>query len=150
MGEGVPKSSIREAPDLYVKTGSSINLTCIISQSPEPPVFVFWYHNDRMINYDSSGGDISVHKAGQDTAISRLFIKNAQPSDSGNYTCCPSNADASSISVHVLNGLYTKNNRARTTRSKESERKKCFSSNRVCSVLFLYEREIEILKLIFF
>ncbi|GBM92483.1 hypothetical protein AVEN_210053-1 [Araneus ventricosus] len=100
----VPKSSIREAPDLYVKTGSSINLTCIISQSPEPPVFVFWYHNDRMINYDSSGGDISVHKAGQDTAISRLFIKNAQPSDSGNYTCCPSNADASSISVHVLNG----------------------------------------------
>ncbi|GFY69128.1 ig-like domain-containing protein [Trichonephila inaurata madagascariensis] len=103
----VPKSSIREAPDLYVKTGSSINLTCIISKSPEPPVFVFWYHNDRMINYDSSGGDISVHKAGQDTAISRLFIKNAQPSDSGNYTCCPSNADASSISVHVLNGKFT-------------------------------------------
>ncbi|GFQ95537.1 ig-like domain-containing protein [Trichonephila clavata] len=101
----VPKSSIREAPDLYVKTGSSINLTCIISKSPEPPVFVFWYHNDRMINYDSSGGDISVHKAGQDTAISRLFIKNAQPSDSGNYTCCPSNADASSISVHVLNAV---------------------------------------------
>ncbi|XP_054719821.1 zwei Ig domain protein zig-8-like [Uloborus diversus] len=100
----VPKSSIREAPDLYVKTGSSINLTCVISQSPEPPVFVFWYHNERMINYDSSGGEITVHKAGQDTAVSRLFIKNAQPNDSGNYTCCPSNADATSISVHVLNG----------------------------------------------
>ncbi|KAG8201003.1 hypothetical protein JTE90_021465 [Oedothorax gibbosus] len=100
----VPKSSIREAPDLYVKTGSSINLTCVISQSPEPPVFVFWYHNDRMINYDSSGGEITVQKAGQDTAVSRLFIRNAQPGDSGNYTCCPSNADASSISVHVLNG----------------------------------------------
>uniref|UniRef100_A0A2L2YKG3 Hemicentin-2 n=2 Tax=Parasteatoda tepidariorum TaxID=114398 RepID=A0A2L2YKG3_PARTP len=100
----VPKSSIKEAPDLYVKTGSSINLTCLISQSPEPPVFVFWYHQDRMINYDSSGGQITVQKAGKDTAVSRLFIKNAQPADSGNYTCCPSNADASSISVHVLNG----------------------------------------------
>lgn len=100
----VPKASIREAPDLYVKTGSSINLTCVISQSPEPPVFVFWYHNDRMINYDSSGGEITVQKAGKDQAISRMFIKNAQPHDSGNYTCCPSNADATSISVHVLNG----------------------------------------------
>lgn len=60
-----------------------------------------------MINYDSSGGEITVQKAGKDQAISRLFIKNAQPSDSGNYTCCPSNADATSISVHVLNGKKT-------------------------------------------
>lgn len=59
-----------------------------------------------MINYDSSGGEITVQKAGEDQALSRLFIKNAQPSDSGNYTCCPSNADATSISVHVLNGEY--------------------------------------------
>ncbi|KFM78383.1 Hemicentin-2, partial [Stegodyphus mimosarum] len=100
----VPKASIREAPDLYVKTGSAINLTCVISQSPEPPVFVFWYINQRMINYDSTRGDITLQKAGKDTAISRLFIKNAQPADSGNYTCGPSNAGATSISVHVLNG----------------------------------------------
>ncbi|XP_067143604.1 V-set and immunoglobulin domain-containing protein 10-like [Centruroides vittatus] len=100
----VPKASIRESPDLYVKTGSSINLTCLINQSPEPPAFVFWYHNDRMINYDSTRGEINLQKAGEDTAISRLYITNAQPIDSGNYTCGPSNADATSISVHVLNG----------------------------------------------
>ncbi|XP_042899143.1 neurotrimin-like [Parasteatoda tepidariorum] len=100
----VAKAVIEGAPDIYVKSGSSINLTCVITQSPVPPVFVFWYHDDRMINYDSSRGQITVNKAGVDTALSKLFIKDVQPSDSGNYTCCPSNAEATSITVHVLNG----------------------------------------------
>ncbi|XP_023229795.1 neurotrimin-like isoform X1 [Centruroides sculpturatus] len=100
----VAKAAINEAPDLYVKTGSSINLTCIITQSPEPPIFVFWYHDDRMINYDSTRGEITVQKLNGDVAISRLYIKNALPADSGNYTCGPSNAQPSSITVHILNG----------------------------------------------
>lgn len=100
----VAKAVIEGAPDIYVKSGSSINLTCVITQSPIPPVFVFWYHDDRMINYDSSRGQIAVQKAVGDTALSKLFIKDVQPSDSGNYTCCPSNAEATSITVHVLNG----------------------------------------------
>ncbi|CAL1300946.1 unnamed protein product [Larinioides sclopetarius] len=98
------KASIEGAPDIYVKSGSSINLTCVITQSPVHPAFVFWYHDERMINYDSSKGLIAVQKAGSDTAVSKLFIKDVQPSDSGNYTCCPSNAEATSITVHVLNG----------------------------------------------
>ncbi|XP_023218798.1 neurotrimin-like [Centruroides sculpturatus] len=100
----VAKASIDGSPDLYVKTGSSINLTCIIIQSSQPPAFVFWYHNSKVINYDSSRGEITVHKAGGDTAVSTLYIKHAQPADSGNYTCSPSNAEATSITVHVLNG----------------------------------------------
>ncbi|XP_054724347.1 neurotrimin-like [Uloborus diversus] len=100
----VAKAVIEGAPDIYVKSGSSINLTCVITQSPVPPVFVFWYHDERMINYDSSRGQIAVQKAGVDTALSKLYIKDVQPSDSGNYTCCPSNAEATSITVHVLNG----------------------------------------------
>ncbi|UYV80553.1 hypothetical protein LAZ67_19000566 [Cordylochernes scorpioides] len=103
----VPRATIQEAPDLYVKTGSAINLTCVIYQSPEPPVFVFWYHDERMINYDPARGDITIRKAPGDRAVSRLYIRNAQSRDSGNYTCCPSNADATSISVHVLNGMST-------------------------------------------
>lgn len=57
-----------------------------------------------MINFDTTRGDIIVQKAGNDTAISRLRIKNAQPSDSGNYSCCPSNAEAASVFVNVLRG----------------------------------------------
>lgn len=102
----VAKAEISGPHPLFVKTGSSINLTCIITQSPEPPVFVFWYHDDRMINYDSSRGEITIQKSTGDSAISRLFIKDATPDDSGNYTCCPSNTEATSISVYVLNGTY--------------------------------------------
>ncbi|XP_022238565.1 protein amalgam-like isoform X3 [Limulus polyphemus] len=100
----VPKAEILGPHPMYVKIGSSINLTCVISESPEPPMFVFWYHNKRMVNYDKEGGEISLQKASDDSAISTLYIKNAQPTDSGNYTCGPSNAEATSISVFFLHG----------------------------------------------
>ncbi|XP_022243029.1 zwei Ig domain protein zig-8-like [Limulus polyphemus] len=100
----VAETTIEGEAIRYVKTKSSINLTCVISNSPEPPVFVFWYHNQRMINYDSSRGKISVEKNSEDTAISTLYIKDAEPTDSGNYTCGPSNAGPTSVYVHVLNG----------------------------------------------
>lgn len=100
----VPQAKILEGPDMYVEVGSSINLTCVIMDSPEAPAFVFWYQDDRMINYDSSRGSITLQKAGGNTAISRLRIKEAQPYDSGNYTCCPSNADSVSTIVYVVKG----------------------------------------------
>ncbi|XP_076315509.1 zwei Ig domain protein zig-8-like [Tachypleus tridentatus] len=99
-----PKAEILGVHPLYVKTGNSINLTCVISDSPELPVFVFWYHNDRMINYDTERGMISLHKWGNDAAISTLYITDAQLTDSGNYSCGPSNAEATGISVFCLNG----------------------------------------------
>ncbi|GIY89340.1 ig-like domain-containing protein [Caerostris extrusa] len=66
-GLATPKARalIEGAPDIYVKSGSSINLTCVITQSPVPPAFVFWYHDERMINYDSTRGLIAVQKAGR-------------------------------------------------------------------------------------
>ncbi|XP_022252827.1 zwei Ig domain protein zig-8-like, partial [Limulus polyphemus] len=100
----VAEATIEGESIRYVKTKSSINLTCVISNSPAAPVFVFWYHNQRMINYDSARGKISVEKGNEDTAISTLYIKDAELADSGNYTCGPSNAGPTSVYVHVLNG----------------------------------------------
>nr|XP_042912537.1 uncharacterized protein LOC122272678 [Parasteatoda tepidariorum] len=93
-----------EGPDMYVEVGSSINLTCVIVDSPEAPAYVFWYHESNMINYDSSRGTVTVQKGGGNTAVSRLRIRDAQPSDSGNYTCSPSNAGAVSSIVYVVKG----------------------------------------------
>ncbi len=74
---------------MFVKSNGEINLTCIITRSPEPPVFVFWYHNDRMINYDYNligRLETSLHKdlTKSDTVISRLVISNAKGDDNGN------------------------------------------------------------------
>nr|XP_027199561.1 zwei Ig domain protein zig-8-like [Dermatophagoides pteronyssinus] len=105
----VPVTEIIGNPNIFVRLGESINLTCLITQSPEPPAFVFWYHNERMINYDyteTDDGRIIIQKSTEqnDVIISRLIINKAKLEASGNYTCSPSNAEPASTYVHVLQG----------------------------------------------
>ncbi|KAH8040216.1 hypothetical protein HPB51_009764 [Rhipicephalus microplus] len=50
----VAKARIPEGSNLYIQSGNTINLTCVVTDTRTPPVYVFWYHDDRMINYDSS------------------------------------------------------------------------------------------------
>ncbi|XP_055378196.1 DEP domain-containing protein DDB_G0279099-like [Condylostylus longicornis] len=101
-----PSTEIIGAPDLYIESGSTINLTCVIMNSPEPPAYIFWNHNDAIINYDSPRGGVSVVTIKGETTTSFLLIKNARPSDSGQYQCNPSNAKSKSVTVHVLNGEF--------------------------------------------
>lgn len=78
----------------------------VFSQSPKPPEFIFWYQNDRMINYGSQR-EVSVHTEPGRKTQSRLTIRNARTSDSGNYSCKIPNGEPASISVYVLQGkLY--------------------------------------------
>lgn len=100
----VPTASILGGPDLYVDKGSTINLTCAIRFSPEPPAYIFWHHQNKVISYDSPRGGISVRTQKGETTTSYLLIQDADLADSGKYSCSPSNADVSSIRVHVLNG----------------------------------------------
>ncbi|XP_017145203.1 uncharacterized protein LOC108157589 isoform X2 [Drosophila miranda] len=100
-----PSTEIIGAPDLYIESGSTINLTCVILNSPEPPAYIFWNHNNAIINYDSPRGGVSVVTNKGETTTSFLLIKSARPSDSGHYQCNPSNAKPRSVTVHVLNGV---------------------------------------------
>ncbi|KAJ4434705.1 hypothetical protein ANN_23273 [Periplaneta americana] len=101
--ETAPRSEARAeilgGPDKFVKSGSSLRLTCVLKKSTEPPVYVFWYHESRMINYDMGRGVRVRH--GRYT--SELVVTEAHKHDSGNYSCVPSNAHPASISVHILN-----------------------------------------------
>ncbi|CAH1153619.1 unnamed protein product [Phaedon cochleariae] len=98
----VSKAKIIGNPELYIRSGSDINLTCIVLQTPDPPSFIYWYRGGSVINYSQRGG-ISVVTEKQ-TRTSRLLISRALPEDSGNYTCSPSTSDAASVLVHVLQG----------------------------------------------
>lgn len=101
----VPKIEIVGASDFYVKTGSVVSFKCVITQSLEEPAYIFWYHNgERVLNYDRSVLDITMERMGTDTTVGTLIIHQAQPEDSGNYTCSPSNLDSASVLLHVLNG----------------------------------------------
>ncbi|XP_065165225.1 protein sidekick-like isoform X6 [Atheta coriaria] len=100
----VPTAAILGGPDLHVDKGSTINLTCSIRFSPEPPAYIFWYHHDDVISYDSNRGGVSVITEKGDVTTSFLLIQHADITDSGKYSCSPSNADVASVRVHVLNG----------------------------------------------
>ncbi|KAK4871938.1 hypothetical protein RN001_016062, partial [Aquatica leii] len=100
----VPSARILGASDLFVAKGSTINLTCLIRFSSDPTAYIFWYHDDNVISYDSSRGGVSVITEKGDTTTSLLLIQNANLLDSGRYSCSPSNADVASVRVHVLNG----------------------------------------------
>ncbi|XP_046444059.1 uncharacterized protein LOC124194078 [Daphnia pulex] len=64
----VPDTSIVGGSEYHVDMGSAIQLTCIIRNIPQEPQFVFWYHNDRMINYDSIADSGSSSSSGSKTS----------------------------------------------------------------------------------
>jgi len=86
----VSKAKILGNSELFIKSDSDINLTCIALQAPTPPSFIYWYKDGYLINYSQRGG-ISVLTERQ-TKTSKLIIARALTSDSGNYTCSPSNS----------------------------------------------------------
>ncbi|KFB49527.1 defective proboscis extension response [Anopheles sinensis] len=58
------------------------------------------------INYDSPRGGVSVITEKGETTTSYLLIQRAKQTDTGKYVCSPSNADPSTVNVHILNGEH--------------------------------------------
>uniref|UniRef100_A0A1B0FN16 Ig-like domain-containing protein n=1 Tax=Glossina morsitans morsitans TaxID=37546 RepID=A0A1B0FN16_GLOMM len=103
------KANIMGPTDLYVKSGSDINLTCKILQGPHELGNIFWYKGNEIIdmtanqNEIDSGTRISVENDWTDGLTSRLKIRRALSSDTGNYTCVPTIAKSSSVYAHTYN-----------------------------------------------
>lgn len=90
---------------MYVKKGSTISLTCSVNVHSTPPSSVSWYHGHAVVDFDSPRGGISLETERTEAGTtSKLLVTKALISDSGNYTCMPSNASPASTIVHVLNG----------------------------------------------
>ncbi|XP_023332483.1 cell adhesion molecule 4 [Eurytemora carolleeae] len=91
----VPEIKIMDERNSMVKDqiiyegGSTIELKCVVTNLVgEQPEYIIWKKEDRMLNYDLERGGISVETNLMATgATSKLKIKGARYSDSGNYTC---------------------------------------------------------------
>ncbi|CAH1166733.1 unnamed protein product [Phyllotreta striolata] len=101
-----PITKILGGSELFINMGSTINLTCIMQFAPEPPPNIVWSQNAKVINFDSPRGGISLVTEKGSITTSRLLIQKAGQSDSGLYTCAPSNANSASVRVHILNGEH--------------------------------------------
>lgn len=86
----VSRAEILGNSEVFIKSGNDINLTCVALEAPAPPLFIYWYKAGSVINYSQRGG-ISVLTE-RNTKTSKLLISRAMSSDSGNYTCSPSNS----------------------------------------------------------
>ncbi|XP_023287558.1 zwei Ig domain protein zig-8 [Orussus abietinus] len=107
------RARIGGPPDIYVKTGSLLTLTCMMSQGPHDLGTVAWYLGDRLIvtsahseNDVNDEPRITVETEWSDALTSRLRITHAKPTDSGNYSCVPTVAEKASVNVHVINGEH--------------------------------------------
>ncbi|XP_050679474.1 protein sidekick-2-like isoform X2 [Leptidea sinapis] len=102
-------ATIWGSQDVYVKKGSTISLTCSVNVHSSPPssASVLWYHGTSVVDFDSPRGGISLEtEKTEGGTTSKLLVTKAALTDSGNYTCVPSNAHPASVAVHVLNGEH--------------------------------------------
>ncbi|XP_064104118.1 zwei Ig domain protein zig-8-like [Macrobrachium rosenbergii] len=101
-----PQTVIYGGPDVYINRGSNINLTCVVDYTPEPPTYVIWKHNDKVISYDSDRGGVNVVTEKGPRTTTNLLVRRAASKDSGTYTCNPSSAPPAKVVVHILNGEH--------------------------------------------
>lgn len=101
-----PETIISSGPELFIQAGSTINLTCTVRHTPEPPSSITWTHGEQAINFDSARGGISLVTEKGLKSTSRLLVQRAMGPDAGVYTCGPNNAPLAATRVHVLSGEH--------------------------------------------
>lgn len=50
------RAEISGPSEKHLKPGSVLRLTCRVVENIENPLYIFWYQNNHMINYDSHRG----------------------------------------------------------------------------------------------
>ncbi|XP_064109549.1 fibroblast growth factor receptor-like isoform X1 [Macrobrachium nipponense] len=92
-------SVIFGASEVSVAAGGTLYLLCMVLQVSDIPEYILWYRDNTVIDYTKES--ISV-KTEEDTRSSELQVRNINFTDSGNYTCQPSNAIPANVIVHVF------------------------------------------------
>jgi len=107
----VPNVKIFGDRDIFVKSSSTVQLRCVVSQSLVPPTYIEWRHNEEHLPLTTSS--LSYYKGARlqttppehiaaGTTVSTLTILAAEISDSGKYTCLPAQLESASVNLHVL------------------------------------------------
>ncbi|XP_068206508.1 uncharacterized protein [Palaemon carinicauda] len=96
------RAKIQGKETLYVQSGSTVTLECIIKEELVIPGLVLWYQDDRLVERES--GRVKVVTKVANITTSTLTVAVAEDRDSGNYSCWPSAGRPDSVMVHVIQG----------------------------------------------
>ena len=60
------KESSSDGPhEKFIKAGSELKLNCYLRKATEAPAYIFWYHNNTMVNYSpEQGRTVRTHNDG--------------------------------------------------------------------------------------
>jgi len=107
----VARAEITGGSEVHVEQGSTLNLTCVVRNSQEKPHYLLWYHRNETIDYTSPRGGISVVNSENNSPeiTSTLLIYQVGDTDSGKYSCRPSNTDLASTMVYVIRDEHQEN-----------------------------------------
>jgi len=91
---------------IFYDKGSTIKLKCMVENIVgEQPEYIIWKKGDRMLNYDTERGGISVRTdLLVNGAQSRLHIAGATYTDSGNYTCMMGRTASLRLELQIIPG----------------------------------------------
>jgi len=97
-----PHTEILGGPSIFIEEGATMNLTCVVKESPEPPQYIFWYRDEQPISYSSPRGGISQVTEKGDVTASFLLLQQARVTDSGQYACHSSVGRVANATVHII------------------------------------------------
>ena len=103
----VPHATIAGPSDVYIQLDSNINLNCDLRVPAEPPVTLNWVKDGARLDLSAPRAGISLQaERTSQGSTSYLVITRARQSDSGNYTCQPSEGHPATVRVHVIDGKF--------------------------------------------
>ncbi|XP_050707730.1 neural cell adhesion molecule 1-like [Eriocheir sinensis] len=86
--------------EVHIEEGSHLSLECQVKNAPVPPVYIFWYHNNTMVNYARQHHLQVDHQ----NYTSTLVVARVRRTDAGTYSCQPHLAAPANVTVHVVTG----------------------------------------------
>ncbi|KAK8750522.1 hypothetical protein OTU49_014881 [Cherax quadricarinatus] len=100
-------ANIMGPSELYIKTGSTLVLTCTATLHPHAHTKVEWEHNSTRLSIAGPRGGVSIHtEAGGRVVTSRVSVVRAAPPDAGNYTCRPHAALPATTTVFIVDEQF--------------------------------------------
>ncbi|XP_045101054.1 zwei Ig domain protein zig-8-like isoform X2 [Portunus trituberculatus] len=96
--------------EVYIKTGSTLVLTCSAAIHANAITKVDWEHNDTKVTISGPRGGVSIHTEAGGREVrevtSRLSVVRAAPPDAGNYTCHPHAALPATTTVYIVDEQF--------------------------------------------
>ncbi|XP_047486720.1 zwei Ig domain protein zig-8-like [Penaeus chinensis] len=103
----VPAATIQGPAELFIKSGSTLVLSCTALLHPDANSTVDWLHNGTKMSIAGPRGGVSIHteRAGQ-LVSSKLSVVRAAGRDAGNYTCQPDSVHPANTTVYIVEGEF--------------------------------------------